>query len=184
MQPGPGMVFVNVSAGEHPFTVYFGKGKVPVADCTSACGFWAWPGKYRVHIVRGEGPSDDAVVALRIRKPGAYEFVHASGGAQNAGLILGVAGPALAFVGGVFVAAGLFTTCSDPPPGQSCDRPVGLYIGLAVLGAGTAMTAVGWPLYIHNRAHFELTESVTPAPRVGVMRMPQGGLGLGATFAF
>ncbi len=184
MQPGQGMVFVNVSAGEHPFTVYFGKGKLPIADCSSACGFWAWPGKYRVHVVRGEGPGYDAVLSLRIRKAGSYEFVHANGEAQNAGLILGVTGPAIAFVGLIFTAAGLLATCSDPPPGQTCDRPTALYVGLGGLALGGAMTAVGWPMYIHNRAHFELTDSVTPAPRVGLVRMPQGGLGLGATFAF
>jgi hypothetical protein len=186
MQPGRGMVLAHVSAGQRPFVVFFGRGRHPIADCTGECDFWAWPGKYRVVVQQGEGPHDDARLALRVRRPGNYGFVPAHGGAQNAGLILGIAGPVIGFVGAVFTVAGLLRTCSAPPPGESCDQPTAFYVGLGALAVGGAMTAVGWPLYIHNRAHFDFRAQAAPQPaaRLGVVPMPRGGLGLGATFAF
>jgi len=186
MQPAQGMVLTHVSAGQRPFAVFFGRGRVPIADCTGECDFWAWPGKYRVVVRQGEGPHDDASLALRVRRPGSHTFVPAHGGAQNAGLILGVTGPVIGFVGAVFTAAGLFATCSDPPPGESCDKPAGFYIGLGALALGGGMTAVGWPLYLHNRAHFDFRGRTTAEPpaRLGLVPMPRGGLGLGASFAF
>lgn len=188
MSPGQGMVRTHVNAGPQPFTVYFGRGRRPIADCDTECDFWAWPGKYRVVVHRGEGPHDDASLALRVRRPGSHTFVAAHGAAQNAGLILGIAGPAIAFVGTVFAVGGLVATCSDPPPGESCDKPVGFYIGLGTLAVGAGMTAVGWPLYLRNRAHFEFRDQppppAQPMSRWGLVPMPHGGLGLGATFAF
>jgi len=184
MQPARGMVLVHVSAGEHPFAVFFGKGKQPIADCVATCDFWAWPEKYRVLVQQGEGPYDDASLALRIRGPGSYAFVPAHGSAQNAGLILGAAGPIIGFAGLAFTAAGLLASC-DAPPGQSCDKPLSLYIGLSGLAVGAAMTAIGWPLYLHNRAYFRVSDSPAKiAPRVGVVPMPRGGVGLGASLAF
>jgi hypothetical protein len=186
MQPGQGMVLTHVSVGQRSFAVFFGRGRLPIADCVAECDFWAWPGKYRVVVRQGEGPHDDASLALRVRRPGSHTFVAAHGGAQNAGLILGVAGPVIGFVGAVFVAAGALTTCSDPPPGERCDTPTSVYVGLGGLALGGAMTAVGWPLYLHNRAHFDFRDQAAalPAARLGVVPMPRGGLGLGATFAF
>ena len=187
MQPGRGMVLAHVSAGQHPFSVSFGRGRRPIAQCQEECDFWAWPGKYRVLIQRGEGPHDNVSVTLNLRRSERYEFVPAHGGAQNAGLILGVTGPAIGFVGLVLTAAGLFGTCSDPAPGESCDgKPPVFYIGLGTLALGAGMTAVGWPLYLHNRAHFRVSaaEKAQPSARLGVVPMPRGGLGLGATFAF
>jgi hypothetical protein len=184
MQPGAGMVLVHVSAGEHPFAVFFGRGRLPIAECANACDFWVWPGKYRVVVHQGEGPHDDASLALRVRRSGSYEFVHANGRSQNAGLILGVAGPTIGFVGLIFTAVGLFATCSDPPPGESCDKPAAFYLGLGTLAVGAGMTAIGWPLYLHNRAHFQLTAPAASGPSVGVVQLPRGGLGLGATFSF
>jgi hypothetical protein len=186
MQSGPGMVLTHVSAGQRSFAVFFGRGRHPIADCEKECDFWAWPGKYRVLVRQGEGPHDDASVALRIRHPASYAFIPANGGAQNAGLILGVAGPVIGFVGAVFTAAGAFATCSDPPPGEGCDKPTAFYIGLGALAVGGGMTAVGWPLYIHNRARFEVRDAAPPRPvaRWGVVPLPHGGLSLGATLAF
>ncbi len=186
MQPGRGMVLAHVSAGQHPFTISFGRGKRPVADCSKECDFWAWPAKYRVLVHQGEGPADDASVALNVRGPGRYDFVPANGAAQNAGLVLGITGPVIGFVGAVFTAAGLFRTCSDAAPGESCDgKPTAFYVGLGVLAVGAGMTAVGWPLYLHNRAHFQASDRPpAPSARLGVVPLPHGGLGLGATFAF
>ncbi|MEO6600594.1 MAG: hypothetical protein ABIQ16_12010 [Polyangiaceae bacterium] len=186
MQPGPGMALTHVNVGPRSFAVFFGRGAHPIADCERECEFWAWPGKYRVLVRNGEGPHDNASVPLRIRRSGSYAFVPAHGGAQNAGLILGVAGPVIGFVGAVFTAAGGFATCSAPPPGEGCDKPTAFYIGLGALAVGSAMTAIGWPLYIHNRAHFLVRDAPTPRPvvRWGVAPMPHGGLGLGAAFAF
>ena len=184
MQPGQGMMFVHVDAAERSFAVYFGRGEHPIADCTNECDFWAWPGKYRVQVRQGEARYD-TTLALRIRRPGYYRFIPANGGAQNAGLILGVAGPVVGLVGLLFTTAGLLATCSDREPGQDCDKPASLYIGLAGLAVGTGMTIPGWILYARNRAHFQLIEPAPPlAPRVGVIAMPHGGLGLGATLAF
>jgi len=178
------MVLVHVSAGDHPFAVFFGKGRLPIADCVGACDFWAWPEKYRVLVRQGEGPDDDASLALRVRGSGSYAFVPAHGSAQNVGLILGAAGPIVGFLGLAFTAAGLLASC-DAPRGQTCDKPVSLYIGLSGLAVGAAMTAIGWPLYLHNRAYFRVSDSPAPtAPRVGVVTMHRGGVGLGATFAF
>lgn len=144
MQPGRGMVLAHVSAGPHPFSVSFGRGRHPIASCERECDFWAWPGKYRVLVQRGEGPHDDVAVTLNIRRPSSYVFVPADGAGQNAGLILGVSGPVIGFVGLVLTAAGLFGTCSDPSPGESCDgKPPAFYIGLGTLAAGATMTAVG-----------------------------------------
>lgn len=185
MAPGQGMVSTHVSAGQHSFAVFFGRGKLPIAACDRECDFWAWPGKYRVVVDRGEGPHDDASLALRVRRAGSHTFVPAKGSAQNAGLILGVAGPAIGFVGAVLAVGGALATCSDPPPGESCNKPAGFYIGLGTLAVGGAMTAIGWPLYLHNRAHFEFREQGTerPAAHVGVVPLARG-LGLGASFAF
>jgi len=186
MTPGQGMVSTHVSAGQRSFAVYFGRGKLPIAACDGECDFWAWPGKYRVVVHQGEGPRDDASLALRVRRPGTHTFVPATGSAQNTGLILGVAGPAIGFVGAVLAVGGLVATCSDPAPGESCDKPAGFYIGLGTLAVGGAMTAIGWPLYIHNRAHFDFRDraSAQPTARLGVGPLPHGGLGLGATFSF
>ena len=187
MQPGRGMVLAHVSAGQHSFKVSFGRGQRPIADCWKQCDFWAWPGKYRVLVRQGEGPQDDASLALNVRRAGRYAYVPAHGAAQNAGLILGVTGPVIGFVGAVLTAAGLFQTCSDPAPGESCDgKPTAFYVGLGVLGVGAAMTAVGWPLYIHNRAHFQQSDDAPrpPSARLAVVPLPHSGLGLGATLAF
>lgn len=186
MQPGRGMVLAHVNAGEHPFSVSFGRGRHPIAECDKECDFWAWPAKYRVLIHHGEGPHDDVSVALNIRRTGNYTFVPAHGGAQNAGLILGVSGPVIGFVGAVLTVGGVLRECSDPPPGQGCDRPAIVYVGLGMFAVGAGMTAIGWPLYIHNRAHFQASDgpAALPAARLGVLPMPHGGLGLGATFAF
>lgn len=186
MAPGRGMVLAHVSAGEHSFEISFGRGKRPVADCWKECDFWAWPGKYRVLVRQGEGPEDDASVALNVRRSGRYAFVPAHGAAQNAGLILGVTGPVIGFVGAVLTAAGLFQTCSDPAPGESCDgKPTAFYVGLGVLAAGAGMTAAGWPLYLHNRAHFDESDSAPrPSAHLAVVPLPHGGLGLGTSFAF
>jgi hypothetical protein len=186
MQPGQGMVLTHVSAGRHPFAVFFGRGRHPIADCAGECDFWAWPGKYRVVVRMGEGPHDDASLALRVRRPGSHMFIPADGGAQNAGLVLGVTGPVIGFVGAVFTVAGLFATCSAPPPGEGCNKPAAFYIGLGTLAAGGAMTAIGWPLYLHHRARFEFRDRSAPqaAARFGLVPLRGSGLGLGATFAF
>ncbi len=186
MQPGRGMVRVHVNAQGRRFFVYLGRSEYPVAACRGECDFWAWPEKYRAVIRDGDGPNDDAVVALRLRRPGNYAFVPAQGNAQNAGLVLGITGPVIGFAGLIFTAAGLLETCSAPPPGQSCGTPSALYIGLPLLALGAGMTTAGWWLYARSRAHFQLTDAPPPAtgPRLGALSLPHRGLGIGLTLAF
>ena len=184
--PARGMVRVHVDAGEHPFAVYFGRGARPIADCAGPCDFWAWPAKYRIRIQQGDGPHHDATIALHVRNSGNYVFVPAHGKMQNLGLILGVSGPVIGVVGLIFTAVGTLKPCSAPPSSESCDTPASLYIGLSALAVGAAMTAIGWPLYNHNRAHFQASDAATRAShaRVGLVAMPRTGVGLGVTFAF
>lgn len=167
MQPSAGMVRVHVTAGEHPFLVYFGRGEEPIADCAAACEFWAWPGKYRVRVFQGEGPRNDSQLALRVGQAGRYELVPANGTAQNAGLVLGVSGPVIGI-------AGLVLTLLGAGAG---DQPASLYVGLGGLGLGAGMTGVGWLLYAENRATFDFSARVGPQPLAG-------GLGFGATLTF
>ena len=167
MQPSAGMVRVHVSAAEHPFLVYFGRGEEPIADCAGACDFWAWPGKYRVRVFQGEGPRNDSVLALRVGQAGSYSFVPANGGAQNAGIVLGVSGPVVGIAGLVLTLVGV----------NAGDRPASLYVGLGGLALGTGMTSVGWLLYAKNRASFDFSARVGPQPVAG-------GLGWGAALTF
>ncbi len=185
LHPGIGMVRVHVSAGAREFLVFLGRGQRPIAACRGECDFWAWPEKYRAVIRDGDAPNYDATVALRVQRPGDYVFVPAHGGPQNAGLVLGVAGPAIGVAGLVFTAAGLLKTCSAPPSG-SCDTPPSVYIGLAGFVVGTGMTTAGWWLYAHNRAHFQLSRTPSPAagPHLAVLPLPRGGLGLGLALTF
>ncbi len=181
MQPGAGMVFTRVSAGQHAFAVYFGRGRHPIAACTGDCGFWAWPGKYAVVVDQGDGPHEDARVALHIDGNTSYRFVPANGQTQNAGIVLGVAGPTLGVAGLLWFLALDLRSCHEP----ECSTPTATYVSLSMLGLGVAMTAVGWPLYQYNRAHFAAgSAAAVPQPQVGVMPMPHGGLGLGAKFDF
>jgi len=191
-QPAPppgsqGMLQVHVTTGERPFAVYFGRGTYPVAACARDCDFWAWPGTYRVRIEHGDGPNDDATLALRVRRPGSYAFVPANGNTQNAGLILGVAGPVLGIAGLTLTTIGLLgKTCNPRPAGQTCDRPASLYVGLGALAVSGVLTPIGWLLYDHHRAHFQFQDGApaTTGPRVSLVAMPQAGLGLGASWAF
>jgi len=181
-----GMVRVHVDAGEHPFAVYFGRGARPIADCAGPCEFWAWPAKYRIRIQHGDAPGHDTTIALRVRNSGRYVFVPAHGKMQNLGLILGVSGPVIGVVGLIFTAVGTLRLCREPPPGESCDTPASVYVGLSALAAGGVMTAIGWPLYNHNRAHFQVSEAPTAASttRVGLVALPRAGVGFGVVFAF
>lgn len=162
MEPSRGMVRTHVGTGGRAFSVYFGRGERPIADCDHDCDFWAWPGKYRVVVFQGEGPNHDARLALRIAGAGHYSFVPANGQTQNAGIVLGVAGPVLGLAGLVLSTVGVLGD----------DRRTALYVGLGGMAAGATMTGVGWWLYAENRARFEL------APP------PPGALGLGAALRF
>lgn len=185
MQPGLGMVRVHLRAGDRAFSVFFGKGRVPVAACSGPCEFWVWPGKYRVLVRDGEGPGADAQLALRVRRAGDYAFVPAHGAAQNTGLYLGVSGPVIGLAGLVFTAAGLLHSC-DRTGGADCDKPTSFYVGLGALGLGVGMTSAGWLLYAANRAHFAFTPPAVrqSTPRVALISLPRGGVALGASFAF
>ena len=181
-------VFVQLNAGG-AFSVSAPHGKhapaQPIAECAQACGFWAYPGDYQVLVHQ---PDHDANVKLRVRGPGTYDFVAADSGARTSGLVLGIAGPVLTLVGTVMLLVGVYDSCGDDSaPVHSCNTPPIFYYGAATFVAGAGMTTAGWIIYAHNRAHFELSElrPLQPASaRLGLIPMPRGGLGFGATVAF
>ena len=183
---GPkGMLRVRVDAEQRPFAVYFGNGTYPIAECAQSCEFFAWPGTYRIRVRRGDGPNDDATLALRLARPGNYSFVPAQGRLQNAGLLLGVSGPVIGVAGLALTLGGLLSHCDPPAPGQSCETPSSLYVGLGAFAVGSAMTTIGWLLYGHHRAHFRYAEAPPSkaGPRVGFVPT-RSGVYLGASLSF
>ncbi|MEO8902943.1 MAG: hypothetical protein ABI488_12860, partial [Polyangiaceae bacterium] len=183
-------VFVRVSTGGPAFTVSVRQRRhVPaqqLAACEQACGFWAYPGKY---VVRMDLPEQDASVTLRVRGPGNYDFVPGNSAARSAGLVLGIVGPVAVTVGAVMVIAGAYNSRCDDAVDRptSCNTPAISYYGAATFLAGVGMTTAGWVLYVANRPRFQLNElgPLQPASaRLGLIPMPRGGLGFGATVAF
>jgi len=187
---GPGLVYVQIHAGDRRFSVITSNPARPIAVCDGDCAFWVWPGNYSVRL-RLDGANKDSSLSLRIRRPGRYELIPANRSARNAGLALGVAGPVVAFVGLIMAYVGIMEgQCDDAAPQAACTsngpEPVAYY-GLATLAAGAGMTTVGWIMFAHNRVHFQHSEDPGPletSARISVLPMPQGGLGLGATVAF
>jgi hypothetical protein len=192
MQPmssvGQRLVFVRVHAGARRFSVVTSEDARPIADCDGECGFWAWPGRYTVRL-RLDSGKKDSNVSLRIHRPGRYDFVPTEPAARTTGLVLGITGPLVMFVGALMTYAGFATVgCDDNSvsPCRNGPEPIGYY-GLATLAVGAGMTTAGWIVFAHNRAHFELSQELgplSPSARVGVIPLPHGGLGLGATVAF
>lgn len=171
--PAQPLAFVQLDAGQRSFSVLTPESEQLVADCHSACGFWAWPGKYQVRIRSAEG-GKEATVSVRIRESSSYRFVPADRAARNTGLVLGIAGSTVGLVGMAFTMVGLLIPCSDLATDRSCDASPALYAGLAGLVVGAGVGTAGWISFVNNRAHFQPT--LTPLPR--------GGLRLGASFAF
>ncbi|MEP7052156.1 MAG: hypothetical protein ABJB12_17460 [Pseudomonadota bacterium] len=181
-------VFVQVNAGAEAFTVSTPHARhataQTVAQCAQACGFWAWPGDYPVSV---HLPGHDAAVTLRVRGPGNYAFVPEDSGPHTAGLVLGIAGPVVTLIGALMVVSGAVQGCDDANRTGPCRTPPISYYGAATFFAGAGMTAAGWVLYIHNRAHFQLSALGPPEPasaRLGLIPLPRGGLGFGATLSF
>ena len=181
-------VFVRVNAGA-AFTVSVPQGRhmaaLHVAECSEACGFWVYPGKYQVLV---QGQQGDVTTTLRIRGPGNYDFRPEDSAPHTAGLVLGTTGPVVTSVGGVLMLIGVYNGCAaDGPAIHPCSTPPIVYYGLATFFAGAGMTTAGWIVYAHNRAHFELNEPGSAPPtsaRLGLIPMPRGGLGFGATVTF
>lgn len=186
MHAAAGMVLVRLSAGDHPFSVFFGRAARPIAACASACAFWAWPGEYRVQVTDGEAPHIDATVPLRVQRSASYAFVPANGKSQNAGLILGVSGPVLGVVGLVLTGVGLFKTCHESVPGEGCERPSSLYLGLGAVALGAAMTTSGWLVYAYNRAQFRASGANPARTQASLTFRPMqdATLGLRAVLTF
>ena len=123
---------------------------------------------------------------LRVRGPGNYDFVPEDSGPHTAGLVLGITGPVVIGVGTVMILMGAYDSCADEET-RPCSTPPISYYGAATFVAGAAMTAVGWVLYGQNRAHFTFSEGRPWQPtsaRLGLLPMPRGGLGFGATVTF
>ena len=184
-------VFVQVNAGGQAFTVLTPHTRqVPaqkITECAAACSFWIYPGTYDVRL---HGQDHDTTATLRVRGPASYDFVPESSGPRTAGLVLGIVGPVVTVVGALMVVAGAYNSCDDaapnPPP---CKTPPISYYGAATFLAGAGMTSVGWAMFIYNRPHFVLSNA-NAAPwqpasaRLGLVPMPRGGLGFGATVTF
>ena len=188
---GERLIYVRIHAGERPFSVVARDDAEPIAVCDGDCGFWAWPGNYSVRL-RLAGAATDSSLSLRLRKPGLYDLIPANKAARNTGIALGIAGPVVGFVGLLMTMVGLLEAgCSyDDGAQNGCHnagpKPIAYY-GLATLAAGAGMTTVGWLMFAHNRAHFQLSDGRGPhgaSARVTVLPLPQGGLGLGAVVAF
>ncbi len=183
-------VFVQVAAGGEAFTVSEPhRRRVPgkqIVACAQACGFWAYPGDYEVRVHQ---PDHEANVSLRVRGAAIYDFVPANSDARTGGLVLGIAGPVVTFVGTLMLLVGVSDGCpeDDLDLKRSCSTPPLVYYGAAMFLAGAGMTTAGWILYAHNRAHFELSAPgpLQPASaRIGLIPLLHGGLGLGATVGF
>lgn len=185
---GQRLLYVQVHARDRPFSVVPRDGGQPLAVCEGECGFWAWPGKYNVRL-RLDGAADSNL-SLRIRTPGRYELIPANPAGRNAGMALGLVGPVVSLVGLLMTFAGLLETdCTEATSQSQCsDRPPPIaYYGLATLAVGAGMTTVGWLVFAHNSAHFQLSDDPGPlgtSARVSVLPMPHGGLGLGAVVGF
>jgi hypothetical protein len=194
---GERLVYVRVHAGDGPFSVVTPNDGQAIAVCDGECGFWAWPGNYSVRL-RLAGAAKDSSLSLRIRQPGRYDLIPADQAARNTGMVLGLVGPVVAFVGVLMVYGGFVATCSESSADRDCNDPTAIgYYGLATLAVGAGMTTVGWVVFAHNRRHFQRSddprsaksgsaegEPLGTSARVSVLPMPHGGLGLGAILAF
>jgi hypothetical protein len=186
---GERLVFVQIRAGDRPFSVLTRNDGEAIAVCEGDCGFWAWPGNYSVRLGL-DGAKKESSLSLRIRRPGLYNLVPANPAARNAGMALGLVGPVVGLVGALMAFAGVIDSgCAEATTQTHCDdgpAPIAYY-GLATLAVGAGMTTVGWIVFAHNRVHFQLSDDPGPlatSARVSVQPMPQGGIGLGATLAF
>jgi hypothetical protein len=187
---GERLVYVRIHAGDRPFSVVTPKDEQPIAVCDGECGFWAWPGNYSVRLQLDGAPKESGL-SLRIRKPGRYDLIPADRAARNTGLVLGLVGPVISFVGVLMTVAGVLEAgCTYDTSQDDChdDGPAPIaYYGLATLAVGAGMTTAGWIVFAHNRVHFQLSDDPGPlgtSARVSVLPMPHGGLGLGALVAF
>jgi hypothetical protein len=196
-----GPVFVQLHAGDGAYSVIAtgGPRNAPqpvIATCDGDCGFWAWPGPYKLHFA-ASGDEHAKNLNLRVRAPGDYTFVPANVGMRNTGLTLGIIGPTIAFVGLIVAVVALSQpSCDDDSgndgnPPRSCATPPGLYYGLETLAVGAGIGTLGWIMFAQNRprvVYRPLAPAAATAPsmtaRVGLVPLSRGGFGLGATVAF
>jgi hypothetical protein len=195
-QSAGGAVYVQLHAGERAYSVTTAGGSrhepnPVIANCDGDCGFWAWPGSYKLRFP-ASGDERAKTVNLRILAPGDYTLMPPDVAARNTGLTFGVAGSAVAGVGLILFIAGLFATpCEDDSKGNGkCAYSPAIYYGLGTLAVGGGIATSGWLVYAQNRAHFvhrsplAAATAQSVAARVGLMPLPRGGFGLGAAVAF
>ena len=183
-------MFVSVRAGNRSFIV-FGDEQRRIAECDNDCEFWAWPGAYRVRLKRTEHEPERSF-RLRISHSGSYELSVKDSATRNAGLVLGITGSAVAFVGTLVLFAAVITSdCSQSDASDrqsnSCSTPPAVYYGLATLAVGGGLAAGGFVVFGANQTGFHFNDEHPPNPisaRVGPVPMPHGGAGLGATISF
>jgi hypothetical protein len=179
-------ILVNVQINGRSFIVFNGEQR-PIADCTEACQFWAWPGSYRVRLT-ADAAHLERSVRLRLRNPGSYLLELGDDDERNIGLALGITGSTAVFIGALMTFAGLLEEiCAGDDSGESgsCKTPPVVYYGLATMAGGTLLAVPGFVMFGSNITRFHYDAVPMPiSARVGPVPMPHGGLGLGATISF
>ncbi|HYQ02646.1 MAG TPA: hypothetical protein VER96_28430 [Polyangiaceae bacterium] len=160
-------------------------GSAAVAHCQDHCDFWAWPGKYTLH-VREHNTGKPKVLPLRVTRSSRYMYEPGNDGAATAGLVIAGVGGVASITGLVLLWNALASSYCDGDCSNSSNTAAAG--GIAMLAGVIAMPA-GMIIYANNRtrlAHYnDLAYPASAAQvRIGVVGLGLGGFGLGGTATF
>ena len=127
-------------------------GRVPTTPrCTDPCQITAPPGKYELHVYRGDQAL--GTTRLKVSGPASFEVSPPNLARQKTGLALGITGSAFILAG--FIAVGYaISERHDCGLDEACrDRYVStVWYGTGAVALGAVLSPIGWVLFGTSRS--------------------------------
>jgi len=151
-----------------------------VATCKGACSFRAAPGPYTIYSF-DPASGERHELGLRLRHASQFRFSAGDSTAKTAGLVTGIAGPALILTGFILIAPLLLSSICEDSNCSSQGQRTAAQVGLGALVLGAVATPVGWTVFASNRTRLvEVNPEEASATPGFSLRFGIAGLGPGA----